>query len=604
MKREIVSKRTKVTVDFERIRATPGFGWLACFLLLALVLAGCRPPTPTPLAALTETPPPTEPVEASPTPSPDPPITLQVPTLYPYPTPEPTERPAVSGIRRIVDEGVLRVGIKLNEPPFGMLDREGNIVGYDADIARALAESWGVTLTFVQVTNQTAIDYLLSGEVDLLLAAMPHRREHEAYMDFSQSYFASGQAALARADAGISAVGDLNGRSLAVVAGSTALEALFERDISAPLLVVETMDEALAALTGGEVDAVIDSMVRLRRAKADLGDAVNLLDELLNSEPFAVGIRRFDVNLRNALNRTLQALESGGRMAEIHGAWFPGYTYPGMVTWESDDARAFAEYPTDITYGGSVVSRIAQGEALYVAGLGQPGDPEQGALEGFYRALVEAMAARWGVQVEFLPESSEQPGAWVADGRAQLAVGAQPRWDGADAVDYSQGFLLHGDRLVVPENSDIRGFGDMRGKRVAVFGENAARAEERANELALSVRVRLAGVAQVEDAETALRALNQRNVDAIFGDSLALGPLVEANSDRVRFTERFYSRHGVAFAVPRNDADFRALVNFTLQDLVREGVYDRIYAESLGWAEPLPVEIWPGDDSWLGLGRQ
>ena len=575
--------------------------WFVLFLLALLVQAGCRPATPTPTqAAPTETRPPTL------TPSPDPPVTLVAPTPVPYPTPGPTAQPTVSIIRRILDSGVLRVGIRFNEPPFGMLDRFGNVVGYDADLARSLAESWGVQPEFVQVTNQTAVPYLLSGEVDLLIAAMPHRREQEAFMDFSQSYYPGGQAVMVRADSGINALEQLNQRTLAAVYGSTAAEALAERNLEATLTLKDTLDEAITALVGGEVDAVVDSLVHLRNAQAGLpGGGVAILEPPLNSEPFAIGLPRFDVNLRNAVNRTLQALETGGRMAEIHNAWFKDLAYPGMVTWESDDTRSFADYPTDIPLTDSVLARLAQGAALVVAGLSL--NPEAGEgqaqLEAFYRALVEAMAARWGVAVEFPPDSDADPAAWVADGRALLAVGVEPRWDGIDAVDYSQAFLLHGDRLMVRKDSEFRGFGDMRGKRVAVFGEGAAENEARANELALSVRVRLAGVVQLEDAEAALRALTRNEVDAVFGDSLVLGPVVSANPDVVRFTERFYTQHGVALALPRNDADFRALVNFTLQDLVRDGTYDRLYTEMLGWAEPLPVEVWPGDDAWLREGR-
>ncbi len=582
-----------LTVNSSKIRVNSCHLCLAVLLLLAL--GGCRPPTTTPTATQA---PPTETRPATLTPSPDPPVTLAAPTQVPYPTPGPTARPTASAIRRIVDNGVLRVGIKFNEPPFGMLDKNGNVVGYDADIARTLAESWGVAVEFVQVTNQTAVEYLLSSEVDILIAAMPHRREYEAFMDFSQSYYPGGQAAMVRADSGISAVEQLNQRTLVAVAGSTAAEALAARNLEATLVLTDTLDEALTRLMAGEVDAVVDSLIRLRNAKAELDGAVTILDDLLMSEPLAIGLTRSDGNFLNALNRTLQALEQGGRMGEIHGAWLPDYTYPGMVTWETSDTRAFADYPTDITYVDSVLERLAGGETLYVAGLS--GTPEGATqLEAFHRALVEAMAARWGVPVEFLSASAENPAAFVADGRAQLAVGVEPRWDGVDAVDYSQAFLLHGDRLMVRKDSTFRGFGDMRGKRVAVFGEDAAEKETRANELALSARVRLAGVRQVEDAQAALRALNRNDVDAVFGDSLVLGPLIEANPDAVRFTERFYSRYGVAFAVPRNDADFRALVNFTLQDLVRDGTYDRLYAELLGWAEPLPVEVWPGDDAWL-----
>ncbi|MCZ7545927.1 MAG: transporter substrate-binding domain-containing protein [Anaerolineae bacterium] len=453
-------------------------------MLFALLLAGCRPPTATvtPTQAVpTETPPPTQ------TPTPDPPVTLPVPTQVPYSAPAPTDMPATSRIRSMIDSGTLRVGVKFNEPPFGMLDKDGNVIGYDADIARTLAESWGLALEFVQVTDQTAVPYLLSGEVDLLIAAMPHRRDFEQFMDFSESYYPDGQAAMVRADSDIGSIGQLNQRMLAAVTGSTAAEALAANNLEVTLSLEDTLDEALTALMGSEVDAVVDSLVHLRNAQAGLGGAVKILDDLLMAEPLAIGLPRFDVNLRNAVNRTLQALEGGGRMAEIHGAWFPNANHPGMVTWESVDTRSFTDYPTDIAYVDSVLERIAEGGTLTVAGLSQAGEG-QTQMEAFYQQLVEAMAARWGVQVAFVPNTADNPAANVAAGNAQLAVGVEPRWDGADAVSYSQAFLLHGDRLMVRADSEVRGFGDMRGDRVAVFGDNADEMETRANDLALSAQ--------------------------------------------------------------------------------------------------------------------
>ncbi len=568
-------------------------------VLIAILLLGigCQP---------TAAPTPTEPTTApSPAPThthtPDPPVTLVVPTPVPYPSPEPTARPDVSSIRRIIDAGVLRVGIKLNAPPFGTLDREGNIVGYDADIAHALAESWGVELKLVQVTNQTAIDYLLGGEIDLLIAAWAHRREEEAYIDFSQSYFPDGQAVLVGAESTLTEAAELAGKRVGVTSGSYAEEALDARGLSVELSRYEILDDAITALMQDEIDAVVDTLVHLRNAQTP-GETV-ILDTLLADAPLAIGLPRYDTNLRNALNRTLHALESSGRLLEIHNAWFGGYTYPGMVTWESSDERSFADYPTDMVYAESMATRIQDGETLRVAGLSldeAAGQDENGAqIEAFYRGLVEAMAARWGAEVEFLPGSREDPAAWVADGRADLAIGVEARWDGIDAVEYGQAFLLHGHRLMVRKDSPTRGFGDLIGKRVGVFGADADADEALANEKAEAARLRLASVSQYENAELAMQELLRNREDAVFGDSLALGPLVEAHPDTLRFTERFYSRHGVTFAVPRGDADFRALVNFTLQDLVIDGTYARLYAETLGWAEPLPVEVWPGDAAWL-----
>ncbi len=571
---------------------------IGLMFLILLGFAACGPSTPTAPAEPADTPtspPPTE------TPTPDPPAPLVPPTRVPYPSPAPTSPPEASTIRRVLDSGMLRVGIKLNEPPFGTLDREGNIVGYDADIARTLAESWGVQLELVQVTGQTAAAYLMDHEVDLLIAAMPHRRDAEAYMDFSHSYFPDGQAVMVLAESDIETVGALEDRHVAVVAGSHGVEALEERGLDVQLEVFDILEDAVAALVAGEVNAVVDTRVHLQMAQREVTTtALHILEEMLHSAPLAMGLLRYDTHFHDALNRTLHAMERGGRLKEIHDAWFPGQTYPGIVTWEDNDPRSFADYPTDFTIPESTLARLRAGEPLRVAGLSlAPPDEGTQQREAFYLALVEALAARWDVPVDFLADSANDPAAWVADGRADLAVGVEPLWEGADAVAYSQAFLLHGNRLLVPADGGFRGFGDLRSKRVGVFGPEAAQDEEKAQEMATTARVRLASVSQYADAEAAVRALSQNKEDAIFGDSLALGPLIEANPDRFRFTERFYSQRGAAFALPNGDADFRALVNFTLQDLYLDGTYAQLYAEKLGWDKPLPVEVWPGSDDWL-----
>src|SRR5690349_8779933 len=83
------------------------------------------------------------------------------PTLVP-PTLVPTQDagifdtiPTESSVARIVRDGVVRVGILYNEIPFGLLNIRGEVSGYDADLARSMAEQWGVEVEFVQVTRQT-----------------------------------------------------------------------------------------------------------------------------------------------------------------------------------------------------------------------------------------------------------------------------------------------------------------------------------------------------------------------------------------------------------------------------------------------------------------
>ena len=61
-------------------------------------------------------------------------------------------------------DGKVRVGMLYNEPPFGEYNIRGEETGFDADLARAMAEAWGVQVEFQQVTRQTGIDMVTSGD--------------------------------------------------------------------------------------------------------------------------------------------------------------------------------------------------------------------------------------------------------------------------------------------------------------------------------------------------------------------------------------------------------------------------------------------------------
>ena len=110
---------------------------------------------------------------------------------------------SMSTAARITQRGTLRVGVKFDLPPFGFSSAEGQIVGFDVDIAREFAGRWlgdANAVELVQVTSADRIPRLTSGEIDLLMAALPHRRERDALIDFSQTYFMGGQSLLVKTD--------------------------------------------------------------------------------------------------------------------------------------------------------------------------------------------------------------------------------------------------------------------------------------------------------------------------------------------------------------------------------------------------------------------
>ncbi|NWG15602.1 MAG: transporter substrate-binding domain-containing protein [Chloroflexi bacterium] len=547
-----------------------------------------------------------------------------VPTLVP-PTPAPMADAAgvsdallaESTIARIQREGKVRVGLLYNLPPFGELNVRGQVAGFDADLARSLVETWGLTFEPVQITRQIALDALRNGDVDMVIAAQVHRRELDGMVEFSQTYFPTAQTMLVRADDGAAVLADMTGRRVGVVMGYPGEQAAAiwqqRSGISVTVTTYLTLDRAVVALLVGEVDGVVENRVQLTRVVPDLSQ-VRLLDEPVSPEPYAVVVRRQDVNFRNLVNRTLQYLRKTGRLNEIHQTYFEGANYPenALPLWANlgEEAPTPAQFGGDVPYPAQyIVPRLQASRVVRVAGFAdlQADSPDsEKNLDAVNRALVEAMAARWGAAVEFIPNSAANAVDLVAAGQADLAVGVPLDWTLTDRVDLTGFYLLHGERLMVEQNAPYETFNDIRGRWVGVFASEPG-AADRVNALAETVNTSVRIFTILREQDAAFNMLVEENADVIFGDSLKLIPQLEANPGLMRITTRgeapdpWYSRTYRALAVPRNDLDFRLLVDYTLQELARDGVW-RSLVSAMMLPEDIPaLEIWPGPSSYLGF---
>lgn len=553
----------------------------------------------------------------------DPAPTLVPPTPVPFPqSAEQDILPSESAVARIQRNGVVRVGVLYNAPPFGELNIRGDLTGYDADVARSMATTWGVEVEFVQVTRDMdrAVRMLRAGTVDMLASALVHRRELDSILEFSQTYYLAGQHVMVRVDDPANAPAEMGGRTLGVVIGTSGEAAVadWSQRTGVPLNVQTflTLDRAYSALAQGQIDGVVESRVRLQQVSIQQPDTIRILDEPLQIEPHAIAVLRQDVSMRNLVNRTLQYLTQTGRMDEIYQVYFPGSPYNLTPPWRNlgEDAPTPAQFSTEIGFPQRyIVPQIQTERVVRVAGIfGVTADsdaPEsERRLDTFHRNLLNEMAARWGASVEFIPNSVGNAVDLVAGGQADIAVGVEADWARVDAVDFTAQYLLHGERLMVMVDGDINNFAGLGGRDV-VTANNEATAATRAVEVASTVNASIE-IIQVREQDLAFAILEpEQDGDAAFGDSLRLIPHVQANPGVLRLTTAedrgspspWYSERFMSMAVPRNDIDFRLLVEYTLQELILDGTLQRLL-EPLMLPEDLPrFEVWPGSSDYLGF---
>lgn len=546
-----------------------------------------------------------------------------VPTLVP-PTPLPPSNQAVqdaliteSTATQIQNNGQVRVGILYSEPPFGELNIRGDVVGYDAAVGRQLAEAWGVNPVFVQVTRQTAQDMLLVGQVDMLIASQVHRRELDDTFEFSLPYYRGDQAMILRFDDPAQSLADMANRRVGVVMGTDSEQALGfwqRRDgVATRVQSYLTLDQAMVALVNNEVDGVVSKRYRLRdRVEPDV---TRILEDSVQPEPYAVMMRRQDINMRNLVDHTLQYLASNGTLADVYSEYFPSRPFPAdmIPVWANvgDAAPTPAQYAGDVSYPQQyAIPRIQANDTVRIAGIAVPGDDAPLAEKRLYNAnvrLIEAIAGRWGVKAELIPNSVSDPIGFVERGEADMALGVPPDWAQANRVDFTSTYLVRGKRMLVTQRDDYTSFGQLRGKWVGVFADEAD-SEPLINELAISANVRQINIFSItREQDAAYEMLVENNIDVIFGDSIRLLPHLEANPDTLKISTRcqacdpWYTRQYLGVAVPRNDIDFRLLVEYTLQELWLDGTLDTAMAAVTVPGEQISFEVYPGASDYAGF---
>lgn len=539
------------------------------------------------------------------------------PTLTP-PTPVPVVESGesevivtTSAVARIQQTGRVRVGVLYNERPFGELNIRNERVGFDADLARALAEAWDVEVRFRQVTRQTAREMLRDGEVDLLIAAQVRYRDLDSAFEFSQTYHLGSQAMLVRNDDGAASPRDLANRRVGVVIGSPAEDAVTEWAARAGLTwtvtTYPTLDRLYGALVNNAVDGIVASRHHLAALTVQNPTATKLLEDGLRDEPYAIAMRRGDLPMRNLVNRTLQYLQASGKLAQLGEQHFLQDAYTDLAVWAGlgSDAPKPGDMDAQIVYPRAfVVPRLQSERVLRVAGntaLDQPDLTEsQRRLVIFHRQLIDSLASRWGVTVAYVQASPEEAVHLVAEGQADLAIGVEPNWAWADRVDFTSPYLMRGLRLMVQPRSNIGGFENLIGGLWVALLRDEPASKDQAFEEARKVNV-LIRTFETDEPDLYGVIIEQDNAKVAFADVSRLIPYLERYPDDFRLTDRWYSRTFMALAVPRNDTDFRLLVEYTLQEMARDGALPVLLRPVTLPDQIPPMAVWPGRGNTFGF---
>ena len=220
---------------------------------------------------------------------------------------------------KTVKAGVLTVGSDTTYPP--MEYKEGDkIVGFDFDLAQAIADKIGFKLDYQTSAWDGIFPALIAHKYDMVISAVTITEDRKKEMNFSTPYYKVDQTALVKADSGIDSIAKLNGKTAGVQIGTTGeIEAKKIAGIK-----VNTYDDNMLAiedLKAGRVDAVIcDSIVGDVYAKDNKDVKVGFV--ITTNESYGIAFAKDTPELLAAVNTALKGLTDDGTFAKISKKWF------------------------------------------------------------------------------------------------------------------------------------------------------------------------------------------------------------------------------------------------------------------------------------------
>jgi len=228
-----------------------------------------------------------------------------------------------STMAKLQQAGKLRVGTKFDQPLFGQKNLEGNLEGFDIEIAKIIAGELGIQpsgIEWVESVSANREPFIQQDKVDFVVATYTINDKRKQVVDFAGPYYVAGQDIMVKKGnpLGVKGPDDLAGKKVCSVTGSTPAENIRTNYPDAKLTEFDVYSKCAEALKNGQVEAVTtDNVILLGLINQD-PEAFELVGKKFTEEPYGIGVKKGDTQFRNFIDDVLEKAYQDGRWKQ---AW-------------------------------------------------------------------------------------------------------------------------------------------------------------------------------------------------------------------------------------------------------------------------------------------
>lgn len=238
-----------------------------------------------------------------------------------------------STISKVEKDKKLIIGTNAGYYPFEMIDKDGKMVGYDIDVATALAKSMGATVEVKQFGFDALIPALQTGKIDMIFAGMTITKERENAVSFADAYYETGQGVMVRNDSKIKDLKEVDekGKTVVVQIGTTGSIVAKKELKNAEIKEYEDFPSAALAVQQGQADALVYDEPAIKVYALQNEGKVKALDGLLATDKLGIAIKKGDEKTVKYVNDFLKEYLGSKEEEETKKKWFEDSNWLNQV---------------------------------------------------------------------------------------------------------------------------------------------------------------------------------------------------------------------------------------------------------------------------------
>ncbi len=456
------------------------------------------------------------------------------------------------------DPGKLVMGLDDSFAPMGFRDEKGEIVGFDVDLAKEVAQRLGRELVLQPIDWDSKEMELASGNIDCIWNGFTINEERLASMEMSAPYIANSQMILVL-DSNIKSKADLTGKEIGVQKGSSALDAVNSDELAKQVSKISEYPQNVDAfndLKAGRLAAVVaDEIMARYYLSTDAYKDLRLLDEALAPESYGIGFKKGNMELRDAVQVALYEMIYDGTAAGISEKWFGKDI---MIPFTKDK---------------------------FVMGLDDSFAPmgfrdEKGEIVGFDVDLAKEVTQRLGAQLVLQPIDWDSKEMELSSGNIDCI------WNGFTitpermaSMEMSDPYIANSQMILVMANGGIKTKADLAGKEIGVQKGSSALAAVEGDEL----KGQVSKISEYPQNVDAFNDLKAGRLAAVVADEIMARYYLSTDAFKdMMLLEDVLAPEDYGIGFKQGNAAMRNAVQAILNLMVADGAAGKISTEWFG----------------------